>query len=161
MRESRFVRGQTTNRQLKLRPKFIGPIQAAIPYPRKNQARRKALKRVQCGKSADRNQHNVLILRPKLPPTSRALGLRFLCAQKSTTRPRLSRLHIGFGESHTLLPFGSRTRLACVRPLRKQSSSAWKLFTTRQTTCPNSRRCARHSIPCMLGSRTKALDRRG
>src|SRR5580692_9381627 len=114
MRESRFVRGQTTNRQLKLRPKFIGPRQAAIPYPRKKEARRKALNRVQWGKSGDRDQHHVVILRPKLPRGSRALGLRFLSAQKSTTRPQLSRLHIGFGESHTLLPFESRTRLACV-----------------------------------------------
>src|SRR5579864_7742747 len=114
MRESRFVLGQTTNWQLKLRPKFIGPRQAAIPYPRKKEARQKTLNRVQWGKSGDRDQHPVLILRPKLPPASRALGLRFLSAQKYTTRPQLSTLHLGFGESHTLLPFGSRTRLACV-----------------------------------------------
>src|ERR1700747_2296671 len=113
MRESRFVRGQTTNRQLKLRPKFIGLRQAAIPYPRKKEARRKALNRVQWGESGDRDQHHVLMVRPKVPPAPRAPGLRFLSAQKSTTRPQMSRLHIGFGESLTLLPFGSRTRLAC------------------------------------------------
>src|SRR5438445_2742534 len=160
MRESRFVRGQTSNRRLKLRPKLIGPIQA-FPHWTRFRVFRRAWFFRGYGIAANRNQHNVLILRPKLPPTSRAVGLRFLRAQKSTTRPRLSRLHIGFGESHTFRPFGSRTRLACVRPPRKQTSSPWKLFTTRQTTCPNSRRCARHSIPCMLGSRTKALDRRG
>ena len=55
-------------------------------------------------------------------------------------------------------PFRLRERLLTAE---KESSSAWKSFTVRQTTCPNFRRCARHLIPCMLGSRTKALDRRG